>query len=83
MGDLRVSRELNGLLIALVGDGLPQASETGALLSSERLRDFGRRITGLEDAITYSVRHVGDSLPGDAGRSYVTSMSVLTGADGG
>ncbi|MFG3236965.1 hypothetical protein ACGFZG_35155, partial [Streptomyces antibioticus] len=83
MGDLRVSEELNGLLIALIGEGLPQASEEGAKASGRKLRDFGRRMGALEDDIAYSVRHVGGSLPGDAGGAYVRSMSKLTGADGG
>ncbi|MEU9396373.1 hypothetical protein AB0D86_41040, partial [Streptomyces sp. NPDC048324] len=83
MGDLRVSDELNGLLIALIGSGLPQASETGAAVSGRRLGEFGRRMGALEEEIAFSVRHVGGSLPGDAGRSYVRAMSVLTGAGGG
>ncbi|GAB2915304.1 hypothetical protein [Streptomyces heilongjiangensis] len=83
MGDLRVSEAMNGVLIALIGTGFPQASETGALLSSRELAAFGRRMRELETDIAYSVAHVGDSLPGDAGRAYARAMSVLTGADGG
>lgn len=83
MGDLRVSEAVNGVLIALIGTGLPQASETGARVSSQKLAEFGRRMRELEQDIDYSVAHIGDSLPGDAGREYVRAMSVLTGADGG
>ncbi|MET8948151.1 hypothetical protein ABZX30_32600 [Streptomyces sp. NPDC004542] len=83
MGDLRVSDALNAILIALIGSALPQASETGAMESSRKLSEFGRRMGALEDDIDYSVKHIGDSLPGDAGRSYVRAISVLTGAHGG
>ncbi|MFJ3671526.1 hypothetical protein ACIPSE_34195 [Streptomyces sp. NPDC090106] len=83
MGDLRASEALNGLLIALIGTGLPQASETGARVSHEELNRFGGLMRALEEDIRYSVAHIGDSLPGDAGREYVRAMSVLTGADGG
>ncbi|MGW2982519.1 WXG100-like domain-containing protein, partial [Streptomyces humidus] len=83
MGDLRVSDEFNAVLIALIGSALPQASETGAKESSRKLLEFGRRMRALENDINYSVQHVGDSLPGDAGRSYVRALSVLTGANGG
>ncbi|MFI6340344.1 hypothetical protein [Streptomyces sp. NPDC050535] len=83
MGDLRVSPEWNAFITALIGAGFIEASETGAKVSGETLDGFGRRMASLENEITYSVRHIGDSLPGDAGREYVRAMSVLTGSDGG
>ncbi|MFH8467192.1 hypothetical protein [Streptomyces sp. NPDC017991] len=83
MGDLRVSPEWNAFITALIGAGFIEASETGAKVSGETLDGFGRRMASLEEEIAYSVRHIGDSLPGDAGREYVRAMSVLTGSDGG
>ncbi|MET8947923.1 hypothetical protein ABZX30_31400, partial [Streptomyces sp. NPDC004542] len=83
MGDLRVSEAMNGVLIALVGSALPEASETGARISSEKLAEFGRRMKELQDDIGASVAYVDHTLPGDAGRAYKRAMSVLTGADGG